>query len=184
MKRNISQYEIDLRPLKMRFLIAATLFLVVALACVSVSRTRKLHDKTHAELVRAKAGLAKLRGAAKNRAETLARLKALLADNTDNKSPEMLIYWKVDEIKERTRTNDLTVATIEKKGEKASLPFVLKLNNHNYTEFIHTIRYLQKSFSPWAPVSSVAISQTGDPGKSGVVFTINAKVVVNEKSAP
>lgn len=170
--------------MKIRFWIAAALFLVVAVACTSLARTRKLQEKTLTDLVRAKAGLVKLREASKNRKEALARLKAQPVDNAENKSPQMLIYWKLDEMKERLRPDDVTVASIEKKGEKVSLPYTLKLNNHSYSEFLDAIRYLQSSSSPWTPVSSIAISQSGDPARRAVIFSIAGKVLVNDKSKP
>lgn len=184
MKLTTSQYETDLQPTKIRFWVAAAVFLVVSLTCVSQSRTWRTQERTHAELLRAKAGLAKLREASRNRQEALAKLKALPVDNNENKTAEMLIYWKLDEIKERLRTDDLTVAAIEKKGDKVSIPYNLKLNSHSYHEFINAIRYLQKSSSPWTPVGSITISQAGDPGKSIVAFTIAGKVLANDKSKP
>lgn len=184
MKLTTNQYETDLRPIKVRFWVAAAVFLIVALACASQVRAWRIQERTHAELVRAKAGLAKLREASRNRQVALAKLKAQPVDNNENKTPEMLIYWKLDEIKERLRSDELTVAAIEKKGDKVSIPYNLKLNNHSYHEFINAIRYLQKSSSPWTPVSSITISQAGDPGKNSVAFTIAGKVLVNDKSKP
>lgn len=179
-----SQYEADLWPVKIRFWVASALFLLLAATCVCQVRAWRLQEKTYAELLRAKAGLTRLREASLNRKEALARLKAQPVDNTEHKTPEMLIYWKLDEIKERLRTDDLTAAAIEKKGEKVSLPYTLKFNNHSYHEFINAIRYLQKSASPWTPVSSLTISQSGDPGKGAVIFTIAGNVLVNDKSKP
>jgi len=179
-----SPYQADLRPMQIRFWVASALFLILAVTCASQSRSWRLQEMTYAELVRAKAGLNRLREASLNRKEALARLKAQPVDNTENKTPEMLIYWKLDEIKERLRSDDLTVAAIEKKGDKVSLPYTLKFNNHSYHEFINAIRYLQKSASPWTPISSITISQSGDPGRSGVVFTIAGNVLVNDKSKP
>jgi len=170
--------------MQIRFWGASALFLILAVTCVSQSRSWRLQEKTYAELARAKVGLTRLREASLNRKEALARLKAQTVDNTENKTSEMLIYWKLDEIKERLRSDDLTVAAIEKKRDKVSLPYTLKFNNHSYHEFINAIRYLQKSSSPWTPISSITISQSGDPGRSGVVFTIAGNVLVNDKSKP
>lgn len=179
-----NQYEADLMPVKIRFWVAAVLFLVLAVTCVSQTRTWRLQEKTCAELTRAKTGLARLRGATLNRKEALARMKAQPVDNTEHKTPEMLVYWKLDEIKERLRTDDVTVASIEKKGDKVSLPYTLKFNNHSYHEFINAVRYLQKSSSPWTPISSLTISQSGDPGKGAVIFTIAGNVLVNGRGKP
>ena len=169
--------------MQIRFWISAALFLIVAVICSNQVRSWRLQEKTYKDLVRAKAGLAKLREASKNRKMALDKLKAQPVDNNDNKTPEMLVYWKLDEIKERLRTDELTVAAIEKKGDMASIPYILKFNNHSYHEFINAIRYLQKSSSPWTPVNSITISQSTAPGKGPVVFTIAGKVLAN-KSKP
>jgi hypothetical protein len=169
--------------MQIRFWVSAALFLIVAVTCSSQVRSWRIQEKTYKDLVRAKAGLVKLREATQNRKTALAKLKAQPVDNNENKTPEMLVYWKLDEIKERLRTDDVVVTAMEKKGDMASIPYVLKFNNHSYHEFINAIRYLQKSSSPWTPVNSISISQSTVPGKGPVIFTIAGKILAN-KSKP
>lgn len=184
MSRTDTQYEIAIRPLKIRFWIAAALFLVVAMAAAQLARTQRLQEKTYSELVRAKGGFDKLKDANSNRRQALAVLKAQLGNRADKNSPESVIYTKLDEIKERLRPDDLTVTAIERKGGEVSLPYTLKFNNYDYNRFLNAISYLQEGILPLTPVHSVTITQADDSGKGMVLFTITGKVLTNQKSKP
>ena len=184
MNRLVTHYESDIRPQKTRFRIAAALFLVVAVVCVGQARNRRLQEKTYTELLRAKSGLDKLKQANLNRRHALTTLKAQLGNNSETNSPERLVYGKLDEIRERLRPDDLTVASIEKKGGEVSIPYTLKFTNHDYNTFLNAISYLQEGTLPLAPVSSIVISQAVDAGKNVVLFTVTGKVLINEKRKP
>lgn len=184
MKIITNSYDRDLWSLKVRFWVVAALLLVAAVACATLIRTRRIQEKTYAELVRAQTGRDKLKKAAINRNQALIALKAQLGSGRDKSSPESRIYGKLDDISIHLKADDVTVTAIERKNDEVSLPYTLKFKNHDYSSFLNAISYLQESVFPLSSVSSIAIAQADDAGKGGVIFTINGKILTNEKSKP
>jgi hypothetical protein len=115
-----SRYESDLKPLKMRFFMAAALLLAVAVVCVSQLRSRLLLEQTFEGLTRAQSGLAQVKEAITNRKHILAMLQTQFGLGVQNSSPEMILYGKIDEIKTRLHPDDITITPVEKKGGEAS----------------------------------------------------------------
>jgi len=184
MNHTNSTYDAYIRPLKVRFWFASALFMVVAVVCVSLARTRQRQERTYADLVRAGEGFDKLKKANANRVQALTTLKAQRGNATEKKSPERLIYGKIDEIRERLRPDDVIVAAIEKKGGEVSLAYTLKFKNQDYSTFLNAISYLQESALPVTTINDITISKGEDSGKSVVLFTITGKVLTSEKSKP
>lgn len=180
----MSRYELDIMPLKKRFWMAVAFFLVMAMAFVSQSRTRHLLEKTHDELTRAKAGLARVKEANMNRRKVLGILKTQYMLGVTNTSDERLLYGKMDDLKARLRPDDFAVSAIERKRGEVSLPYTLKFINPDYCDFLNTISYLEGTVFPFTVVSAVSITQADASGKGVVSCTINGKVLTSESSRP
>lgn len=180
----MSRYEADIILVNKRFRIAVALFLVAALACTWLSRTRKQMELTHGNLLKAKAGLAKVRDANQNRRTALGILKTEYLLGETNVSDDRLLYGKMDELRGRLKPDDLTVATIERKNGEVSLPYTLKFLNPDYNDFLNTISYLEGTVFPFTLVNSVSIARAESGGKGAVSFTINGKVVTSESKKP
>lgn len=181
---NMSRYEADIIPVNKRFRIAVALFLVTALACAGMSRARKQLEATHDNLIKAKAGLAKVREANQNRRNALGILKTEYLLGETNISDERLLYGKMDDLKARLRPDDLTISPIERKSGEVSLPYTLKFVNPDYNDFLNTISYLEGTVFPFTVVNSVAIIRAEAGGKGVVSFTINGRVVTSESKKP
>ncbi len=179
-----SRYKRDIKPLKRVFLIATLLFVATATTFAIQERSRRVLEKTLAELARAREGLSRLKEAGMNRRQALSTLKSQLAKDVATSSPERLIYGKVDEIKARLKPDDMTIGALEKKGGDISLPFTLKFTNPNYCNLLNAVSQLQQSAFPFTPVNSIAISQAEQNGKGVVEFTINGTVLTPERNKP
>jgi hypothetical protein len=131
-------------------------------------------------LVRAEAGLARLREASTNRKKTLETLKTFYAQG-DRTSAERVIYGKIDELNARLRPDDLTISAIEKKGDEISLQYSFKFINPNFNEFLNNISYLESSIFPLTLVSAVAVAQADVGGKNVISCSINGKVLTSDK---
>ena len=180
----MSRYETDIAPLKRRFCFAAALFLVTAMACVSQIRSRRLLEKTHDELVRAKAGLVRVREAGATRRNTLEMLKNLQMHGAANTSAERRIYGKIDELNTRLKPDELTISAIERKGDEVLLQYSFKFINPNYNDFLNTVNYLEGSVFPLTTVNAVAITQAEAGGKKMLACSVNGKVLTSEKQKP
>jgi hypothetical protein len=180
----MNEYELHMMPLKKRFWLSVALFLVMAMVCTSMLRARRLQGRTQAELVKAQAGLAKLKVTNLNRRNALGILKTEYLLGVTNISDERLLYSKMDELKARLKPDDLTVSGIEKKGGTVSLPYTLKFINTDYNDFLNTISYLEGAVFPFTTVNSVTIAQADAGGKNVVAFTINGKVLTSESKKP
>jgi hypothetical protein len=180
----MSSYATDIKPLQKRFWIVTTLLLLVAIACVSQIRNRRLLEKTHTELLKARVGLGKVRDASANRKTVLATLKSQYMQKTGGTSPERLIYGKIDELKARLNPDDVTIGAIEKKEGEVSLQYTFKFTNPNYNDFLNTVSYLEGSVFPLTVVSTVAITQADAGGKGVLSGTVNGKIITSEMIKP
>jgi len=174
----------DIRPLKLRFWIAATLLLVTALACASQTRNRRLLEQTQEGLLRAKAGLTRVREARATRANDLSALKAQYSQSAAGSSAERLLYGRVDELKARFRPDDLTISPIERKGGELSLQYSLRFINPNYDDFLNAVAYLDGAVFPLTLVSAVAITQADAGGRGVVTCTVSGQLLTGAKATP
>lgn len=179
-----NRYEIALKPLKVRFFIAAALLLALAVACVLQLRSRLLLEKTSAELTMAQSGLARVKSAGANRRQVLTALQSQLGQDSQKNSPEIIIYGKVDELKTHLNPDDMTITAIEKKGGEASLQYTLTFTKADFNHLLNSVNYLQRAVFPLSPVTSIAVTQSESKGTAGVSFKVTGKVITSEKIKP
>lgn len=184
MSHLMSKYETDLKPFKKRFFIAAGLFLIVAIAFVTVQRDRRQLERTFENLTRALGGLTRVKEANANRRQVLTELKSQFGQGIQNISPELIIYGKIDEIKARLNPDDMTITAVDKKGGEASLQYTLAFSNQDFNNLLNAISYLHGSVSPLTPVGSITITQSDVKRTGKTSFKISGKVITSEKTKP
>ena len=177
-------YEDNLMPLKMRFFIAAGLFLIVAITFVTVQRNRRQLEKTFDNLTQGQGGFNRVKEANANRRQVLTALKSQFGQGTQIMSPEMVIYGKIEEIKARLNPDDMTINTVDKSGGEASLQYTLSFSNHDFNNLLNAISYLHGSVFPLTPVNSVTITQSDAKGTNRATFDITGKVITIGKTKP
>jgi hypothetical protein len=171
-------YQKALRPLKLRFWSAAALFLIAALSCVSQTRAVRLLERSHAELVRAGDGLARVRQATRECSQVLTALRGY-SRGADGASPERLIYGRVDELKANFHPDQMTLEALARKGGEVSLGYSLQFINPDFDQFLTVVSYLETASFPFTPVDSVAISQARKNGKPVLSCTITGRVLAS-----
>jgi len=180
----MNRYEAELTPLIKRFWLATALLLIAAMVCAGLTRSRRLMEKTHDALLKAGAGLTRMREASEGREKALATLKTMYMLSAADRSPERLIYAKIDELSSRLKPDDLSFSAIEKKAGEVSLQYTFKFTDPNYTDLLNNISYLGGSVFPLTTVVSVTITQAEAEGKSVLTCTITGKVITSEKIGP
>ena len=179
-----NRYESALKPLKVRFFIAAALLLIVGIACAAQLRNRLLLEKTSAELTRAQSGLVRVKAASANRRQVLTALQSQLGQGVQKSSPEMILYGKVDELKTHLNPDDMTITAVERKGGEASLQYTLTFGNADFNHLLNSVNYLQSAVFPLTPVNFIAVTQSESKGTTGVSFKVTGKVITSEKMKP
>jgi len=179
-----NRYEGGLKSLKRIFMAATLLFITLATIFVIAERNRRVLKKTIQELGKANAGLEGVKTAILNRRNALTTIKAQLVPDNEKSSSERQVYGKVDEIIARFEPNDMTITTLERKGENVSLPFTLKFSNPNYSDFLNNVGQMQRSVFPFTPINSIALTQTEQNGKWIVEYTLTGSVLTVDRNGP
>lgn len=177
-------YEYSLKPLKRRFYIAALLLLVMASAFIIQRQSHRQLEKMLYDLAHAVSGLSKVREASANRRSVLAAMQSQFARNIQNKSPEMILYEKIDELKTLFNADDMTITALEKRGSEFSIQYTVTLNDPDFNSVLNTISGLHGSVFPVSPVSAIAITQSDVKGVGALSFKITGKIIANEKQKP
>jgi hypothetical protein len=164
-------------------MIAAALFLALATTVAIQERSRRVLERTHGELNRARGRLAQVKEASLNRRNALTTLKSLL-DTGAGTSPELLIYGKADEIKAGLKPDDMAIGSLEKKEGNVSLPFTLKFTNPNYCDLLTAVSRLQQAAYPFTMVNSITLAQSEKNGKGVLEFTLTGAVMTSGRKMP
>ncbi len=178
MNSTTSRYGNSLKPFKVRFFIAAALFLAVAVICVSQRRSHAMLEKTFNSLVLAQSGRAQVKEADANRRQVLKALQSQVGQDAKNDSPEIILYGKTDEIKARLNPDEMTITAMEQKGEESALQYTLTFNDPDFNDLLNAVNYLHESVFPMAPVSAITITRTGTSEAPGVSFNISGKIIL------
>jgi type II secretory pathway pseudopilin PulG len=174
MNRTAGRYDSGIKPQKRFFWIAAFLCLAVATLWTDQKRSRRIQ-------LRAQDGLSLVRQATENRRDVLASLRKALPEEPGNDSPEGLIYGRIDQINARLKPDEMTIATLERRGGELSLQYTLLFVDPGYCELLNAVGYLQQGTFLFTPVNSLAVSRNG---KGGISYVIKGTVLLPEGSRP
>lgn len=184
MKLESGRYDDLLMTLRRRFVAAAVVLFVMAMVCVYLERTGRQLDKTHKELLRAEAGLSRVKQAAASHRQTLAALKAQFERLDTKSSTARVVYGRVDEIQASYKPDEMSIGSLEKKGNDVSLSYIMKFVDIDYSRFLTIVHELQRGVFPVSQVTSILIGQAPLEGKGSVTFTIHGAITSIEKSQP
>lgn len=184
MKLESGRYDDLLITLRRRFIVMAVILFAVAMFCVYQERTCRQLDKTCKELMRAEAGLSRVKQAAASHRQTLSALKAQFERLDTNASTARVVYGRVDEIQASYKPDDMSIGNLEKKGNDVSLSYIMKFVDIDYSRFLTIVHELQRGVFPVSQVTSVLISQASSEGKGSVTFAIHGAITSIEKSQP
>ncbi len=184
MNPTIGRYENGLKRPKMLFWIVFLLCLTVTTLWADQQRSRRILEKEYREYLRAQDGQSRVMEAAANRRVVLTALRSALPEEPGSDSPEGLIYGRIDQIKTRLKPDEMTIATLVKKGGELSLQYSLTFIDPGYCDLLNAVAYLRHSTTLFTPVNSLAVSQVEQNGRGGISFIIKGTVVLPEGSKP
>ncbi len=176
MRRSAIREETGLAMLKKRFWCALALLFCLALACAIQARTRLGLERTRAELLKAGTGLTRVRQAGAARREALASFRPPPEAAQAHASVEKLLYGGVDRLQARFRPDDLTVSSIERKGDRVSLQYSFTFLNPSFDDFLNAVSSLEGTGFPLTLVDSVSIARA-EGGKGALNCTVNGTVL-------
>jgi hypothetical protein len=179
-----NRYENHLHSASRAFYIVAALLLATGIALVSQIRNRRVLEKTLEEVTHAQSGLGRVKEAATNRRQTLTALKSQLDTNVKLNSPEMVLYRKFDVLKAQLNADDMTMVSLEKKGEEASLQFYIVFNNPDFNSLLNTVSRIHTGTFPLTPISAISISQSDGKGTNGLTYKITGRIITGNKVNP
>ncbi len=181
MNQKAGRYDCEIKPQKRFFWIATLLCLTVATIWTDQKRSRRIQEKEYQENLRAQEGLTLVRQATENRTLILASLQNILPKETGSDSPEGLIYGRIDHINAQLKPDEMTIATLERRGGELSLQYNLTFANLGFCELLNAVGYLQQGTFLFTPVNSIVVSRNGRGGGS---YIIRGTVLLPEGSKP
>ena len=144
MNRAAGRYDTEIKPQKRLFWIATLLCLTVATYWTDQKRSRRIQEKVYQEQLRAQEGLSLVRQATENRRVALASLRNALPEGPGSDSPEGLIYGRIDQIMARLKPDEMTIATLERRGGELSLQYSLTFVNSGFCDLLNAVGYLRQ----------------------------------------
>ncbi len=139
--------------------------LILALVASSVILCVKYRDSlavTVRTLQQARLNLMQVRDVTHSVESSLSGIKAVLPPRMLSRLPEEVLLEGLDDLKERIKGADITVANIETKGDEINLPVQIKYGIRDYTDFVNKIGYLQSLRFPFFSITNISLAQGPD----------------------
>lgn len=132
----------------------------------SLIKQREYHRKIVANLPKIEEDTRRIR-------EQLSNFRQLMPESNSRRSPEMLVFSRLDQITATFPQGLMTISGLEKKDGRASVSFSIKFPLQSYTQTINTFGKLQTETFPFVTMNKVAIDGT----KSGLL-SIDGSVIM------
>jgi hypothetical protein len=172
------ELERNLKKMERLFLFSAVAAIILLSVLAGVRKLERCQTERVAGLRQAKANLVLMQQNAADMEQTAAQLALLTPAQVRERSPETLLYGKLDEIKALFPKAGLTVGGIEDSPEGLKLPFTLKLIDTDYTAFVNGLGRMRAAAIPFVAVRNVVIAQAADQGKPVVTYDVEGTVSV------
>jgi len=161
-----SDMQTHTRRLAIRLALVITLFAVLSISLAILLRYREALNTllTNHQVIRR--NLAQMRMATVEISDTIAGFKRLLPNGHDRTSAEMLLFTRLDEVKTRLPSGEITVKPLETKEGQLSLEFSYKPAIPSYTGLLNTLGQLELSILPFVTIRKVTLENpvTEKPG--------------------
>lgn len=166
------------RRLAVRFAFATVLFVSVATSLAAMTRYRDamlITVKQHHSLT---SKLGQMRRFIAEEREVLARFKRILPSDFGARSPQLLMYSRLDEIKSRLGAPDMSVNTIQINDSERIIHFSLKIPNPDYSQVLNKLAALETEAFPFVSISSIEISNKASDASAGLTINIEGDVIM------
>ncbi len=121
----------------------------------------------------------KMRLAANDADKTVAEFKSLLPPDYGTRSPEWLIYSRIDDLKSRLQATELTVKAVENRENMIIVDFSATLPLRDagaYGRIINLLGYQETLAFPFVSIRSIQVDQSGSGTLQGLKFVVEGVV--------
>jgi hypothetical protein len=169
--------------LTIRLALLIFLFAVIASAAAALARYNQGLGVMLVKQRSIKANLDQMRSSTVNINQSVAEFRRLLPAGYGTSSPELLMFARMDEIKQTIRPSDISVKPVETKEGVLTVEFSLKLNNPDFSKLVNTLGQLETSIFPFVSIRSVAIEQSSPGLLSGIMVVVEGAVLMPAQTA-
>lgn len=123
--------------------------------------------------------MSRMRLAAQDTDKTVADLKTLLPPAYETRSPEWMVYTRIDDLKSRLQATELTVKTVENKEGMIGVDFSATLPLRDagaYSRIINLLGNQETMAFPFVSVRSIQIEQSGSETFQGLKLIVEGVV--------
>ncbi len=173
--------SIKLRGLLVRMLIVGGAAAMLVFAALVLGRYNASLEQGAARLQAARTAGERIDRSARNmQANTVTLVSMLPASPL---SPESLLMLRLDDIKARFGSAEISVTAIEQKGDELQIPVAITDTLRDYSQFVNNLTYLGSLRLPVFTTTSVAVERADGKSKGAPKITIQGQLRV-PKSLP
>ncbi|MDK9716467.1 MAG: hypothetical protein OEL57_00995 [Trichlorobacter sp.] len=120
-----------------------------------------------------------MRLAVKDTDKTVADFKSLLPPAYGTRTPEWLVYSRIDNLKSRLQTTELTVKAIENRENMIVVDFSATLplrDVSSYSRIVNLLGYQETLAFPFVNIRSIQVDQSGSETLQGLKLVVEGIV--------
>ncbi|MBF0327976.1 MAG: hypothetical protein HQL10_02350 [Nitrospirae bacterium] len=156
------------------FYICSILILTGVIIAISLAiRHKQALAEDIISLQNIKSNLVKMKNAPEIINAALEDIKKAIPEK-DIKTPEVLVFAAVDELKAKFEGSDVSFTAIENKGVEIIMPVTIKGSFDDYTDFTNKVGNLQAWKTPFFVIDSISLTE--GKGNTSVAFELKARI--------
>ena len=145
------------------YYVLSGLFFSIALSAVIISeRYENSLSDILKRLESGKQNLPAMQNALADMDTALSDIKRMTPPDISSQTGEMQILIRLDELKSRMNEAEITVSSMEYRGDEINLPVVIKAPMKDYASLVNAAGYLQAQSFPVFNISNLSLSQAQD----------------------
>jgi hypothetical protein len=164
--------------LTIRLALLIFIFAVIASAAAALARYNQGLGTMLVNQRNIKANLEQMRSSTVNINRSVAEFRRLLPSGYGTSSPELLMFARVDEIKQTIHPSEINVKPVETKEGALAVEFSLKLNSPDFSKLVNSLGQLETSIFPFVSIRSVAIDQSSLGLLNGMTVVVEGAVLM------
>lgn len=162
------------RRLALRLALALLVFVVLGVVCALLLRAVQARQALREQHTSILANLPRMQAETATIHQQMAAFRRTMPADLGNRSPELSLYSRLDEIKRTLQPSEMTVAAPERKDGLLSIGFNLKLPLTRYSGLINGMGQLQTTLVPFVDFRELALDAKTAEG----AITITGSVIL------
>ena len=172
------------RQLSTKLAIVLACFTVLACAAAALARYNQGLDQMLVKKRNIKSNLERLLASTIEIRNSNESFRRALPPGYGSRSAELLMFAKMDEIKNMLKPSEIQVKPVENKEGSLSVEFSLKIKNPAYTGLVNSLGQLETSMFPFVSVRSVSIETSTADLSDSTLITIEGAVLMPAPTSP